>query len=320
MYVPPRRHLGALLMSKRSQSTVRRDQVRFAAIVLVPACLLLFAFRYGAILYLGYLSTQNWQAMAAGQPSFVGLANFSEALLADELFRVAMRNTIHYILLFLGIEIPLSLLIALGIDCLKREWARQAALTAYFMPLVTSMTATAVLFVFLYDPVNGLINRCLIALGLKAISFLKSPATALNSVILMNAWKALGFPTVIFFAGLQTIPREYYDAAAIDGSNAWQRFRYVIWPLLWPTTALLLVTEIVETTRVFTPIYAMTGTGSRQPGGPLNSTLVWSLHVYNQAFRFNRLGYGAALSILMFVLVLLLLAIQLRLTRVKWEY
>lgn len=304
---------------KTRKGSFRRNQYIFAASVLIPALIWLLAFRYGPIFFMGILSAQNWQKLSAGGQAFIGLANYREALFQDELFRVAIKNTVHYVVLFISIQLPLALGIALWIESLKRESFRQAALTAYFLPLITSMTATSVIFVFLYNPVNGLINHFLRILGLATFSFLKNPDTALNSVIIMNIWKSLGFPVVIFYAGLQTIPKEYYDAASIDGANLWQRFRYITWPLLKPTTALLVIVQMVETMKVFTPVYIMTGTGSQQPGGPLNSTLVWSLHIFNQAFRFNRLGYGAALSMIMFAFVFILLIFQLRLSRVQWE-
>jgi len=287
--------------------------------VLIPALVWLIAMRYGPILYLGFLSTQDWVKLSAGQPAFVGLVNYQEALFKDELFLTAIKNTLHYVFLFVIIQLPLALMIAVWIDSLKKESSRQLALTAYFLPLITSITATSVIFVFLYNPVNGLFNFILRNLGLHTLSFLKSPDTALNSVIFMNVWKNLGFPVVIFYAGLQTIPKEYYDAASIDGANVLRRFRYITIPLLKPTTALLIIIQIVETMKVFTPIYIMTGTGSNQPGGPINSTLVWALHIFNQAFRFNRFGYGAALAELMFVFAFILLAIQLRLSRVQSE-
>jgi ABC-type sugar transport system permease subunit len=305
------------MLARKPRRSTRPSQLKFVLAVLVPACAWLIAFRYGPIIYLALLSLRNWQALSAGMPSFVGLANFREALTADPLFWTAVRNTVQFTVLYLAIQIPLALLIAIGIESLRKEFWRQTTLTAYFMPLVTSMAATGILFVFLYNPVNGLFNHILRSVGLQTLSFLKSPSTALNSIVLMDVWKGIGFPIVIFYAGLQAIPREYYDAAATDGANALARFRYITWPLLKPTTALLLTIQLVETMKVFTPIYVMTATGSRQPGGPLNSTLVWSLHIYNQAFRFNRFGYGAALAMLMFVLVFVVLAIQLRLTRTE---
>lgn len=287
--------------------------------VLIPALVWLILMRYGPILYLAFLSTQNWVDYSAGRESFIGLSNYTEALLDDELFRLALLNTAQYVVLLVVIQLPIALTVAIWIDSLKKETSRQLALTAYFLPLITSITATSVIFVYLYNPANGLFNYIIRSLGLSALSFMKSPDTALNSVILMNIWKGLGFPIVIFYAGLQTIPKEYYDAASIDGANLWQRFRYITLPLLKPTTALLLIIQIVETMKVFTPIYIMTGTGSNQPGGPLNSTLVWSLHIFNQAFRFNRFGYSAALAELMFIFAFVLLAIQLRLSRVQEE-
>lgn len=300
-------------------ASIKHHQYVFAAIILIPAIIWLLSFRYGPILYMGYLSTQDWQALSAGQPAFVGINNYYQALFHDELFLRAITNTIYYVLLFIGIQLPLGLIIALWIDSIKHESFRQLALTAYFLPLITSITATSVLFVFLYNPINGLFNTILRFLGFSTLSFLKSPETALISVVLMNVWKSLGFPIIIFFAGLQNIPQEYYDAASIDGASILQRFRFITWPLLKPTTALLLIMQMVETMKVFTPIYVMTGSGSKQPGGPLNSTLVWSLHIFNEAFRYNRLGYGAALSLLLFGLVFILLAIQLRLSRISWD-
>lgn len=307
------------MLKKKPRSSFRRDQYFFALAVLIPAVVWLLALRYGPIFYMGYLSTQDWQSLSSGKPAFTGLDNYKEALTQDETFLKAVKNTIHYVVLFIVVQLPLALAIALWIESLKKESLRQTALTAYFLPLITSITATSVIFVFLYNPVNGLINFALRSIGLGAISFLKSPDTALNSVIAMNIWKNIGFPVVIFYAGLQTIPKEYYDAASIDGANAWQRFRFITWPLLKPTTALLLIIQMVETMKVFTPVYVMTGTGSNQPGGPVTSTLVWSLHIYNEAFRFNRLDYGAALSMLMFAFVFILLAFQLRLSKVQWE-
>jgi len=283
-------------------------------LVLVPSCLWLIALRYFPIAYLGYLSVQRDPGSNVG-----GVGNYTK-LFGDPVFRTAVINSIHYTVLFLAIQLPLALLIALGINSMRSKHARESALTAYFMPLVTSTAATAVVFTFLYNPTFGLIDQVIRAVGLANQPFLTSPDTALNSVVFMDIWKTLGFPVLIFYTGLQTIPKDYYDAVAVDGAGTWKKFRYVTWPLLMPTTALLFTVQVVETLRVFTPVYVMTGTGANPPGGPMNSTLVWTLYIYQQAFEYAHQSYAATIAIVLFVCVVIFLAIQLRLSRISWEY
>jgi ABC-type sugar transport system permease subunit len=280
-------------------------------LVLVPAILWILILRYLPIAYLADLSLQSG---AIGYTRYAGLDNYQEAL-GDGVFRVAVLNTVEYIVLFLCIQVPLALLIAVGIDSIRGRVARETVLTLYFMPLVTSTVASAVIFVFLYHPAYGLFNYALESLGLPTLSYLRDPSTALPSVVLMDMWKTLGFPVIIFLAGLQTIAREVYDAASVDGAGAWARLRYVTLPGLRPTLLLVLVMQSVEVLRVFTPVFAMTGTGQGVPGGPINSTMVWSLYVYLQAFLFSDFGYAAALAMLMFTVVAVLMVIQLRAMR-----
>lgn len=277
----------------------RRGWGVFVIAVLAPAILWVLALRYLPIAYLGSLSLQD---TSAGHSAFVGLGNYQTAL-SDDVFKTAVLNTIEYTVLLLGIQIPLALLIAVGIDSIKSPTARDTVLTLYFMPLVTSTVASAVVFVFLFHPAYGLFNFALGSLGLPRLSFLQNPSTALPSVVVMDIWKTLGFPVIIILAGLQTISAELYDAASVDGAGARARFRHITIPLLRPTLALVLVMQGIETLRVFTPVYAMTATGGRSPGGPINSTLVWSLDVFFQAFKFNKFGYAAALAMLMFFIV-----------------
>jgi len=289
----------------------RRGWGGFVIALLAPAILWMLALRYLPIGYLASLSLQN---TSAGSSTYVGLANY-QASLSDDLFRTAVLNTIEYMVLLLCIQIPLALLIAVGIDSIKHRTARDTILTLYFMPLVTSTVASAVVFVFLFHPAYGLFNFVLGSLGLPTLAFLQDPSTALPSVAIMDIWKTLGFPVIILLAGLQTISPELYDAASVDGAGARARLRHVTLPLLKPTLALVLVLQGIETLRMFAPVYAMTATGSRSPGGPVNSTLVWSLDVFFQAFKFNKFGYAAALAMLMFVIVAAAMAAQLALAR-----
>jgi ABC-type sugar transport system permease subunit len=283
----------------------------FVFIVLVPALIWIIVLRYLPIAYLASLSVQTG---AAGNSAYVGLANY-QAAAADAVFRKAVFNTGEYMVMLLAIQIPLALLIAVGIDSIKNRTARDTVLTLYFMPLVTSTVASAVVFVFLYHPAYGLFNFILGSVGLPTLAYLQDPTTALPAVALMEGWKTLGFPVIILLAGLQTIPPELYDAAGVDGAGPWHRLRYVTLPLLRPTLVLVLVMQGLETLRMFTPVFAMTGTGSRTPGGPINSTIVWSLDIFFQAFQNNRFGYAAALAMLMFVVVAGAMVLQLSVAR-----
>ena len=288
----------------------------FLLAVLTPAVLWILAFRYFPIAYLANLSLQTG---AAGRSKYVGLANYRAAL-SDSIFHTAVLHTVEYTAMFLFVQLPLALLIAVGVNALRWRPARQVVLTLYFLPLVASTAAMAVVFVYLYHPVYGLLNYGLGLVGLPALSYLHSPTQALAAVTAMSVWKTLGFPVIIFFAGLLSIPRELYDAAAVDGAGAWDRFWRITLPLLRPTTTLLLAIQGVESLRVFTPVYVMTGTSDSPPGGPNNSTLVWSLDIFQLAFQFNRFGYAAALAMFMFVLVAALMFLQIKTARAGWDY
>jgi ABC-type sugar transport system permease subunit len=300
-------------------SVKKRRRVRwFVLAVLTPALLWLTLFRYGPVAYLVDLSFQT--GTLGGTSQWVGLANYQRAIFGDPQFRQAIQNTIYFTTAYVVLQIPLGLLIAVGIQSLRKEAFRQTVLTFYFLPLVTSTAATAILFVFLYNPTFGLFNNLLAALHLPTQDFLQNPRTALLSVVAMDWWKNLGFAVVIFYAGLQTIPKEIYEAASVDGANAWQRLRRLTLPLMRPTIALLFTVDVAETLRVFTPVFVMTATQTLQPGGPDNSTMVWSLYLFNQAFRLNQFGYAAALAVIMFVAVAIFIAIELRVMRSNWEY
>ncbi len=288
----------------------------FLLVVLTPAVLWILAFRYFPIAYLADLSLQTG---AAGRSKYVGVANY-QAALSDSIFHTAVLNTIEYTVLFLVVQLPLALLIAVGINSLRRQSVRQVVLTLYFLPLVASTAAMAVVFVYLYHPVYGLLNYGLMSIGLPALSYLHSSTQALPAVAAMAVWKTLGFPVIIFLAGLLSIPRELYDAAAVDGAGAWLRFWGITLPLLRPTTTLLLVIQGVESLRAFTPVYVMTATSGSAAGGPNNSTLVWSLDIFQLAFQFNRFGYAAALAMFMFIVVAIFMVIQVKTTRAGWEY
>jgi multiple sugar transport system permease protein len=256
---------------------------------------------FGAALSLGASLTQ-WNIVSA--PTFVGLDNYA-ALLRDDSFRLALRNTLAY----LGLVTPIAVVIAATLAILINETGRFRELfrIAYFLPVVTSMAAVALLWKWLYQPTFGLFNYLLGRLGVDGLNWLGDERTALLSVALMMVWKGLGFHIVLFLAGLQTIPEHLYEAAAIDGAGRWQRIWHVTVPLLKPTTVFVCITSMASALQLFLPVYLMTG------GGPAHASSVLALLVWEHAFKFLNAGYASAIASIMFAMMMAITVAQLKL-------
>lgn len=231
---------------------------------------------------------------------FIGLKNFMR-LVRDDLFFRALFNTG----LFLTIHIPLQIVVALFFaELLNRPLKKRGFFRAvYFMPVVVSGVVITILFQQLFAFDTGLINRMIRNLGGAPVPWLTSPALAMPSIALLATWKNVGLYIVLFLAGLQHIPKHLYEAAELDGANAWQRWWHVTLPMLNPTMVTVVVLSTIGGFSLFIEPYILTG------GGPLNATLSAVLYIYNQAFYFNHMGYAAALgfcfAIVIFIVVLL---------------
>lgn len=234
---------------------------------------------------------------------FVGLKNFVR-LLRDDLFFRALLNTG----LFLTLHIPLQIIVALFFaELLNRPIkGRSFFRAAYFMPVVVSGVVITILFQqwFAFD--TGLINRMLRALGGESVPWLVSPALAMPSIALMATWKNVGLYIVLFLVGLQHIPRHLYEAAELDGANAWQRWWHITLPMLNPAMVTVVVLSTIGGFSLFIEPYILTG------GGPLNATLSAVLYIYNQAFYFNHMGYAAALGFCFALIILVVVLLQRR--------
>ncbi len=298
----------------------RRSQLAFVYTILIPLLAIFLIFQIWPIVKLLDLSLRNWGQVIAGQPSFAGLANFAR-MVADPIFWRVLGNTFEFTALRVPAGMVLGLVLALAIQRTLR--LRGFYLAAFFSPYTTSIAAMALVFTYFYHPVYGLFNSILQQLGLPTMRFLSSTTEALPSIVLVDLWKTIGFTVVIFVAGLEGIPREFDDAAAVDGASAWQRFRYITFPMLLPTTYLLLLTNVISAMRVFVPVFMMTSiTGNTRGtlGGPLNSTNVLTVYMYQSAFHYNDFGYASAIAMVLFFIVLGFTALQLRTLRVTWEY
>jgi multiple sugar transport system permease protein len=283
-----------------------------AYMFILPGMLLFLAWTLYPLLYSFVMSFAEWNLIKPSR--FVGLANYARAL-HDPVFWLALRNTLFYTL----VTVPGQMILGLGIALLLDRPLRARAFfrTVYYIPVVTSWVVVSLIFTYLYNGQAGLINW-LLRDGLHAIdtniNWLGEPATANLAIATLGIWKGVGWTMVIFLAGLQSIPPELYEVAAIDGAGGWARLRYVTLPLIRQTTLFILVLLTIGGFQVFISVYIMTG------GKPLHRTDVLLTYMYSNAFEFLDLGYGSALSYLFALLVFTLSMVQIRLLRRPVEY
>jgi multiple sugar transport system permease protein len=232
---------------------------------------------------------------------WIGLKNFSR-LFQDPLFYASLRNT----LVFLGLHIPLQILVALGFALLLngRLRARGFFRAIYFLPVVVSGVVVTILWQQLYAYDNGLLNGMLVALGPGRVPWLVDPHVAMPAIAVMATWKNVGIYIVLFLAGLQTIPKELYDAASVDGATTLRQFRHITIPMLQPTMIVIVVLSTIGGFSLFIEPYVLTG------GGPMQSTLSGMLYIYNQGFYFGHMGYAATLGFVYALIILLIVLLQ----------
>lgn len=283
---------------------------RAAYFFLAPALIPIFVFFFVPALAAFLLSFTDFDIYSLGNfeyARFVGLKNYRQ-LLDDPLFWKSMANTFYYVL----IGGPLSIAASLGTALLlnsKLMRFRSFFQTVYFAPVVTTLVAVAVVWRFLYHPRFGLLNFALSFFGIAPIDWLGDPVWAMPAIILMSIWKNFGYNMIIFVAGLQNIPTQLYEAARMDGANAWQQFKSITLPMLAPTTVFVSIIAMIGNFQLFTEPYVMT------QGGPVNSTLSIVLLMYQQGFRWWNLGYSAAIAFVLFGVILLGSLIQSRLQK-----
>lgn len=238
---------------------------------------------------------------------FVGLANYA-ALLADQTFRQAAINTVLYTVLGVVATLALGLAAAIGVN---RALGRLRGIfrVGYYLPVVTSIVAIAVIWRFLLDPDYGLLNDLLRLLHVQPVNWLGDQNLALPTITAIVVWRNLGNAMVLFLAGLQGIPHEVYEAGSIDGAGRWREFRSITWPLLHATTLFAAVMTTIGYLQIFEEPFVMT------QGGPLNRTLSVSIYMYQQGFNFFHLGYASSIAYTMFVVIAAVTALQFRLLR-----
>lgn len=293
---------------KKTNSTTR-----FLLAVLIPSILWYIVFCGLPMLYALYLSFFKWNFL--DPPTYVGTQNYVYSLTRDRVFYKSLLNTVKYTLSTVFIGGFIAFIFAFLINTIKNK-AASFFRTVFFLPVVCSMAAIAVLWRWLYQPKFGILNSFLGLFGIKGLMWMGSPKTALLSVIIASIWKGLGFTIVIFLAGLQGIPQSLYEAAEVDGASRLQKVRHITIPLLRPTLVFLLVTGMISGLQVFTQMHVLTG----GTGGPLDSARSLVHHLYEKAFSFYQMGRAASIAFILFVIIIVLTIIQLKLTNRKVEY
>ena len=260
-----------------------------------------------------YISLHEWNIISPTKP-FVGLQNF-RLLAHDPSFGRAAVNTLRYVLVGIPAQIALGLVLALALQRINRFRGLFRAL--YFMPFVTPIVAAAWVWQWMYSENFGPLNGLLAELRLPLQPFLRSPAQSLYAVTAMTVWQFLGFQVVIFLAGLEAIPRVYYEAAAVDGASGWRLFRHMTVPLLNPTLVFSAVYGTIVYLQLFTQVLNMT---FGDQGGPLASTLTMVLYVYQLGFQRFKMGEAAAATAVLFAVILIITLLQMRVLSKPVEY
>jgi len=255
------------------------------------------------------LSFYQWPGI--GPKEWVGVANYLK-MFRDVHFLRAVGNTVYYTLGILVLGVPLALFWAILLNQ-KFLKGRNFFRLIYFLPTVTMMAAVSMVWKWLLSPNYGLVNYFLGLVGLPKVNWLLDPKWAMPGLILMSIWKGTGFNMVIFLAGLQGIPKTYYEAAEIDGATAWHKFRYITLPLLSPTTFFVIITTMITSFQIFQQAYILT------EGGPREATTTIVFYIYKNAFEWFKMGYSCAQSVFLLLVLILATLIQWRIQR-RWVH
>lgn len=296
------------VVGRRRRFRLPDREARTAYLLLAPVLVVFACFVFLPLVLTFVTSLQEKRAF--GPAEWVGLENFRE-LGGDRVFWRALANTLGYA----AITVPLSLALGLALALLlnRAMWLRGLFRTVYYLPVVISGIAIGILAFWMFDEQVGVINKLLEGVGLSPVAWRSSPLWASLSIVFSTLWFRVGFCMVIYLAALQSIPREYYDAAAVDGASGWQRFRWVTLPLLRMATVVLAIYGVIESFQVFDIVYVLTR------GGPGDATTVLGIYAYDQAFETRQRGYGATIGVVLFGLLMVVLLAQWRLTRHRGE-
>jgi multiple sugar transport system permease protein len=290
--------------AKRRFSRDRVEEAVTGYLFVLPDLLGLLVFVVGPMLYALYISLNRWSGFTA--PTFIGLENYID-MAGDPRFWASLRRTFLWTL---GL-VPTVYVFSLALALLVNRNPRGSTLfrTVYFMPVAMSLVVAAIVWRFIFEPTYGFLNYVLGLFGIEGLLWLGSRDTAMISVLIVTVWKSAGYFMIILLAGIQDIPNDFIEAARIDGANSRQIFQRIIMPLLRPTSLFVIIILLINSLQAFDQIYVMTR------GGPAYATDTLLMYVYEEAFRFWNFGYSAAMSFVLFLLILVITVFQLRFFR-----
>ena len=285
----------------------RRREITAAYGFLLPNLLGFAVFTFFPVIAALVISFTDWDLLQA--PTWVGLGNY-QTLLRDPLFGQVLKNTALYVLGTVPLQMVLALAVALALN--ERIPGQLFFRTAYFMPVVASTVAVALVWRWIFNYDFGLLNSFLYMIGIQdPPNWLGSTRTALISIIIMSIWQQVGYSMVLFLAGLQGVPVQLYEAAKIDGAGPWARFAFITLPMLSATTFFVLVIGVINSFQVFDQALIMT------QGGPANATNTIVYHIYRNAFQFFKMGYASAMAWVLFAIIFVVTLLQFRYQR-RW--
>ncbi len=287
---------------------LRREESIAGYLFLLPNLIGFIVFMLFPIVFAFYIMLTDWSL--AKPPTFIGLDNF-ETMVNDRLFWKSLGNSFYYTF----VAVPTGIFIAFWLALALNRKMRGIIFfrTVYFLPQITLTVAAATIWRWMYQPEVGLVNYLLGIFGIDGPNWIHHTAWAMPAVIIMSNWQGIGLAMLILLAGLQGIPEEYYEAASIDGANSLQRMRFVTLPMLSPALFFVVVTSLINAFQSFDQFLVLTN------GGPADATTPLTLYIYNSAFRFLKMGYGAALAAVLFVIILIITIVQWQLAR-RWVF
>ncbi len=293
--------------------TLQKREAAAGYIYVAPWIVGFILLTVGPMLASLYFSFTNYNIISP--PSWIGIGNYTE-LFQDPLFWKSLQVTLYFAVL----SLPSSLVLGFILAILLNQKIKGIGLwrTIYFLPSVLSGVAVTLLWIMLFNPQIGVVNQILEKVGIKGPSWLSDPLWALPALAIMALW-GVGQNMIIYLAGLQSVPADMYDAAKVDGANALQRFRYVTIPMMSPVLFYNLVLGLIGTFSYFTQVYIASNAATREIGGPARATLFYNLYLFQNAFRYGRMGYASAMAWVLFIIVLILTALIFRSSSL-WVY
>ncbi len=291
--------------------SIRRKRMLIGYLFILPFVVFMLVTNTGPLIYGFIRSFFSWSLVA--ESHFVGL-DIYRTVFADNIFWISLRNTGLFYIICVPIEVAIALSLAVLFSYNINNRFKTVFKSIYFIPVITSYVAAAFIWKWIYNSMYGPLNQFLVSIGLPKILFLTDSATVIPSIAIVNIWMRIGFAMIIFLAGLEGIPKIYYEAAMIDGASRWKVFSKITFPLLNPQLVIVFIFETINIMKIFDIPFIMTY------GGPANRSRSIVLHIFETSFTLGRLNEGLAISTILFVIVMIINIVQWKVIKRRIEY